>query len=204
MTAVEGQRASGWGRTRFLLSWLGATALLGVVLPLAVDVSWHGLLPVLRSVHWTTALALTALWFLGLYVHSFVLTAAAPSLTHRRALTLNLTGSALSNVVPLGAAAGVELNRRMMRAWGIDSRAFTGYTVLTNLWDVGSKLLLPVVAVVVLARAGDHLATPVVTASWVAGAALAVVVGCAVVVLRSARGALWIGHLIDTSLTRGL
>ena len=204
MTAAEGQRASGWGRTRFLLSWLAATALLGVVLPLAVDVSWHGLLPVLRAVHWTTALALTGLWFLGLYVHSFVLTAAAPSLTHRRALTLNLTGSALSNVVPLGAAAGVELNRRMMRAWGIDSRAFTGYTVLTNLWDVGSKLLLPVVAVVVLARAGDHLATPVVTASWVAGAALAVVVACAVVVLRSARGALWIGHLIDTSLTRGL
>ena len=122
---------------RFILSWVVALALLVAVLPRAVDVSWTGLLPVLGSVHWPAVVGLLGVWFLGLYVHAFVLTAAAPSLTHRRAITLNLTGSAVSNVVPLGGAAGVELNRRMMRAWGIDGRAFAGYTFLTNLWDVG-------------------------------------------------------------------
>jgi glycosyltransferase involved in cell wall biosynthesis/uncharacterized membrane protein YbhN (UPF0104 family) len=198
------RRANRWARARFVLSWLAAVALLGTVLPRAVNVSWHGLLPVLGSVHWTAALALGAVWFLGLYVHSFVLTAAAPSLTHRRALTLNLTGSAVSNVVPLGGAAGVELNRRMMRAWGIDTRAFTGYTFLTNLWDVGSKLLLPVIAVVVLARAGEHVSPQVQTASFVAGAAFVIMAGCAAFVLRSARGAMWVGRIIETSARHGL
>lgn len=204
MKPAFGKRADRWARARFALSWLAAVALLATVLPRALNVSWHGLLPVLESIHWTAALALVGLWFLGLYVHSFVLTAAAPSLTHRRALTLNLTGSAVSNVVPLGGAAGVELNRRMMRAWGIDSRAFTGYTFLTNLWDVGSKLLLPVVAVLVLARAGEHVSPQVQAASFVAAAAFAIMASCAAFVLTSVRGAMWVGGIIETWARHGL
>ncbi|MDX6373433.1 MAG: hypothetical protein QOD98_2421, partial [Nocardioidaceae bacterium] len=111
-------RADRWAKLRFVLSWGAGSALILAILPRAVDVSWHAMLPALGSVRWPAALALAGVWFLGLFVHSFVLTAAAPSLTHRRALTLNLTGSAVSNVVPLGGAAGVELNRRMMRTWG--------------------------------------------------------------------------------------
>ena len=187
-----------------MLSWLAAVVLVATVLPRAVNVSWHGLLPVLGSVHWPAVVALVGLWFFGLYVHSFVLTAAAPSLTHRRALTLNLTGSAVSNVVPLGGAAGVELNRRMMRAWGIDSRAFAGYTFLTNLWDVGSKLLLPVIAVVVLARAGEHVSPQVQTASFVAGAAFVIMATGAGFVLMSAHGAMAVGRIIETSARVGL
>lgn len=200
----DGKRARHWARARFLLSWLAALILLGTVLPRAVDVSWHGLLPVLGSVHWRAAVALLGLWFLGLYVHSFVLTAAAPRLTHRRALTLNLTGSAVSNVVPLGGAAGVELNRRMMKAWGIDGRAFAGYTILTNLWDVGSKLLLPTVAVVVLARAGEHVSAQVQAASLLSGAGFLLMAAAVVFVLLSARGAMLVGHLVETSARAGL
>ena len=182
-------RADLWSRLRFLASWAAAVGLLVAVLPRVVDVTWHGVLPVLGSVPWRSALVLAGLWLLGLYVHSFVLTAAAPSLTHRRALTLNLTGSAVSNVVPLGGAAGVELNRRMMRAWGIDGRAFTGFTFLTNLWDVGSKLLLPVVAAVALARAGEHVAPQLQTVTLAAGVGFVVVAVGAGVVLLSPRGA---------------
>src|SRR6478672_5983477 len=151
------RRSTGWARVRFWLSWLAALALLGVGLPHVVGVTWPA------------ALVLVGLWVLGLVAQSFVLTGALPGLTRRRALTLNVTGSAVSNVVPLGGAAGVELNRRMMRAWGIDTRSFTGYTILTNLWDVGSKLLLPVIAVIVLAEAGGAVSTTLRTASLLAG-----------------------------------
>jgi glycosyltransferase involved in cell wall biosynthesis/uncharacterized membrane protein YbhN (UPF0104 family) len=164
------RRSHVWARLRFISSWIIAVALVGVVLPRAVDVSWHGVIPVLTSVHWPAILALAGLWLLGLYVHSFVLTAAAPNLTHRRALTLNMTGSAVANVVPLGGAAGVELNRRTMKAWGIDTRAFTGYTILTNLWDVGSKLLLPILAVLVLTQDGQTVTPVLRAASLIAGA----------------------------------
>ena len=191
-------------RLRFVGSWVVAVVLVVAVLPRAVAVSWHGVLPVLASVPWPAALALLGLWLLGLYVHSFVLTAAVPGLTHRRALTLNLTGSAVANVVPLGGAAGVELNRRMMRAWGIDGRAFTGYTFLTNLWDVGSKLLLPVVALAALARAGEAVSPQVQTASLVTGVGFVVVAAGAAFVLSSARGAVALGQLLEGSARRGL
>jgi glycosyltransferase involved in cell wall biosynthesis/uncharacterized membrane protein YbhN (UPF0104 family) len=185
---------------RFIVSWLAAILLIGVALPRAVDVSWHGVLPVLSSVHWPAVLALVGLWLLGLYVHSFVLTAAAPSLTQPRALTLNMTGSAVSNVVPLGGAAGVELNRRMMKAWGIDTRTFTAYTLLTNLWDVGSKLLLPVAGVIALARAGEAVTPQLQTASMIAGAAFVVLAAVAATLLLSPRGAVAVGRHVESAV----
>ncbi|GAB4008356.1 hypothetical protein GCM10028772_22420 [Nocardioides ultimimeridianus] len=175
-------------RLRFVASWLLAGVLVAAGLPQVVSVSWHGVLPVLEGLHLSELLGLVGLWALGLYVHSFVLTAAAPNLTHRRALTLNVTGSAVANVVPLGGAAGVELNRRMMRAWGIDTRGFAGYTFVTNLWDVGIKLILPVVAVGALARAGEHVAAPLKLAALGAGVGFVALVGVVTALLLSSRG----------------
>lgn len=191
------QSASGRARARFLFSWITALALIGVALPHAVDVSWRGVIPVLVSVHWPALLALLGLWFLGLYVHSFVLTAAAPSLSHRRALTLNMTGSAVSNVLPLGGAAGVELNRRMMRAWGIDARGFSRYTIVTNLWDVAAKLVLPVLAVLALSHAGEAITMTLKVAALVAGAVLLGLAAFAFVLLRSAHATSSLGQQLE-------
>lgn len=188
------------GRVRFVASWVAAIGLLVFGLPWAVDLSWRGVVPVLSSVHWSAAAELVGLWLLGLYVHSFVLTAAAPRLSHRRAVTLNLTGSAVSNMVPLGGAAGVELNRRMMRTWGIDTRAFSGYTFLTNLWDVGSKLILPVVAALALVQADETLTPSMQTVALIAGAAFVGLAVAAAVLLISPRGAVAAGHAIERVL----
>ena len=46
---------------------------------------------------------LTVVWAVGLLLHTIALTGGLPGLTHRRALTLSLTGSAVANVLPLGA-----------------------------------------------------------------------------------------------------
>src|SRR3954447_1742185 len=104
-----------WPRVRFILSWVLAIALVAYVIPRAVNISWDGIWPMLNGLNGTAVLMLSGLWLAGLVSHTFVLVAAAPSLSHRRALTLNLTGSAVSNVVPMGGAAGMELNRRMMK-----------------------------------------------------------------------------------------
>jgi len=76
-----------------------------------------------------------------------------------------------------------------MRTWGIDTRSFTGYTILTNLWDVGSKLLLPVIAVLVLAEAGGAVSTTLRTASLLAGLGFVGLVGIAASLLASQRTA---------------
>ncbi len=187
-----------------MLSWVVGLTLVGLGVPKTVDISWHGLIPVLQSLHWPALLDLVGLWLLGLIVHSFVLTAAAPSLTHRRALTLNVTGSAVANMVPLGGVAGVELNRRMMQTWGIGLRGFAGYTFLTNLWDVGSKLLLPVVAVLALTRAGEAVSLPLRLTAVVAALAFTGVAGFAVVLVLSPRYTALMGRTVERTLRTGL
>lgn len=181
-------------RLRFAGSWALALALVGIGLPRAIDISWHGVEPVLKGLHWPALLGLTLLWFLGLVVHSFVLTAAAPGLSRWRALTLNVTGSAVSNVVPLGGAAGIELNRRMMTAWGIGTQGFSGYTLLTNLWDVGSKLLLPVVAAIAIADDQVVSATPTWLIGLIGGVGFVALAGLTTTVVVSERPALLIAR----------
>ena len=162
------------GRPLKLVASLGVTVVLFVaVLPLVSAAPWSAVGAVLGSLTFREILGLTALWFAGLYAHTFVLTAALPKLTHRRALTLSLTGSAVSNVVPLGGALGIGLNYRMTRTWGFSSSSFALYTLVTNLWDVLTKLALPAVALVALLVAGD-VARPQMEAT--AGIALAVLV----------------------------
>ncbi len=190
----------GWSRVRFLASWALALCLVGVGIPHVLDTSWHEVFPMLSSLSWRALLGATGLWLLGLLVHTFVLTGAAPSLSHRRALTLNLTGSAVSNLVPLGGVAGVELNRRMMGTWGIDNRGFAGFTLLTNLWDVAAKLLLPVVAVFALAYAGYAVGPTLRLASLVGGVAFMVVALFAVGLLRSLRVARALGAAAEGML----
>ncbi len=192
-----------WPRVRFVLSWVLALALVGVGVPRAVDISWHGVWPVLGSLHWPALFGLIGLWSLGLFVHSFVLTAAAPGLSRRRALTLNVTGSAVANVVPLGGAAGVELNRRMMKTWGIGGRGFTGYTFLTNLWDIGSKLLLPVIAVLVLTHAGEAATAPLRLAAVVAAIGFVGVVSFGAILILSPRCTAAVGRAADRLVRLG-
>ena len=129
---------------------------------------------------------LVALWFAGLAAHTVTLTAALPGLTHRRALLLSLTGSAIANVLPLGGAAGVALNYRMTRRWGFSPSGFAGYTVVSNLWDVVSKLTLPAL-VVPLLLVGLPIPAHLQRAVLAAAVALPLVVAVAAVVLAYPR-----------------
>ena len=108
-----------------------------------------------------------------------MLSAALPGLGVRRSLLLNLSGSAVANVVPLGGAVGTALNWRMVRRWGHSNAAFVAYCVLTNVLDVLTKLVLPLVAVAALVALSTHV-PPVL---W------AMAAGCAAVVLVAAAGA---------------
>jgi uncharacterized membrane protein YbhN (UPF0104 family) len=56
----------------------------------------------------------------------------------------------VANVLPLGGAAGIALNFRMTRTWGFTPTGFASYTVVTNLWDLLAKLLLPILVVPLL------------------------------------------------------
>ncbi|HET6940028.1 MAG TPA: lysylphosphatidylglycerol synthase domain-containing protein, partial [Nocardioides sp.] len=124
--------------------------LLMVVFPIVSGAPWRSVATIAASIPVSALIGLLGLWLAGLVAHTVTLTAALPGLTHRRALLLSLTGSAVSNVLPLGGVAGVALNYRMTRRWGFTSAEFASFTVVTNLWDVLAKLLLPAFVVPLL------------------------------------------------------
>ena len=81
-----------------------------VLLPRAAGATWSQVGAVLVRLSPGSAVLLTIVWIAGLWAHSFVLAASLPGLTKRRALGLSRAGSAVSNVLPLGGAAGTGLN----------------------------------------------------------------------------------------------
>jgi len=153
-----------------LLSITLAVALLGWALPRLIGTTMHDVVTALELVTAPDAAVLVLLWALGLWVYSFVLTGSLAGLSHRRALTLNLTGSAVSNVLPFGGAAGMSLNYVMIRAWGFGTQEFSAFTLVTNLWGILLKLGLPAVALAALFATGGTVST---TMRWTAfGAAM--------------------------------
>jgi uncharacterized membrane protein YbhN (UPF0104 family) len=183
-TPLERSRAATlWSRRKILRLFaklgisVGLTiALFAFALPKLSGVGWHDVYGVVTILSWRQIGLLTVIWFGGLYAYSFVLTAGLPGLSRRRALTLNLTGSAVSNVVPLGGAVGVGVNYAMTRSWGFTNQSFTLYTLLTNLWNIMVRLSLPAVALGTLLMAGGVTSPRLVTTSLVALTTLALVI----------------------------
>ncbi|MEO7351285.1 MAG: lysylphosphatidylglycerol synthase transmembrane domain-containing protein [Marmoricola sp.] len=133
--------------------------------------AWGDVLTVLRNLRLGQVAALAAIWLAGLGVYATVLSAALPGLGVRRSLLLNLSGSAVANVIPFGGAVATGLNWHMVRNWGHSNLAFATFCVLTNALDVATKLVLPVVAVVGLALVSGH----VPTALWVVASVCAAI-----------------------------
>jgi uncharacterized membrane protein YbhN (UPF0104 family) len=151
---IATQRIRSPGVVRGLAASALAVALLWWGIPKITGATWSAISDTMSVVTWPEITVLAGLWIAGLVAHSFVLTGALPGLTWRRALTLNLTGSAVSNVAPLGGALGVATNLVMVRAWSFKDSAFAVFTLVTNVWDVLAKLVLPIVAVTVLFLVG--------------------------------------------------
>ncbi len=181
-----------------------AVALLVVAVPAVSGLAWRPVVAAVRAVPVHDLALLGAVWASGLLLHTVTLTAALPRLTHRRALALSLTGSAVANVLPLGGAAGVALNYRMVRSWGFGQRDFATYTLVTNVWDVLMKLCLPAIAVTFLLMSGEVVAGPIVTATVVATSVLALLSLSLLTALLSHRLTEALGAVADRATTHVL
>lgn len=181
-----------------------AVAALWWLLPRTSGVSWSAVVHLIGGIAPHRLAGLAALWACGLLVHSFVLTGALPGLSRRRALTLSLTGSAVSNVAPMGGALGVALNCSMARTWRFRDRSFAAYLVVTNAWDVLAKLALPLVALVGLLTAGGLPTRGLRAGALGASLLLLALVAAWVTVLRSDRVAAALAHLVAAAVRRAL
>jgi putative heme transporter len=166
-------------------------------LPQLTGTTWAEVLHVLWLVPRTALAGLAVVWVAGLIAHTRLQTAALPGLSAGRALALNLSGSAIANGVPGGGAVSTAATWAMARSWGFSGSAFAVYTMVTTVAVAFGKVLMPVVAVGLLAAVGGGLASgPLRTAGLVAAGVLAGAV------LLLAAGWLLTGR-IRTAPTRG-
>jgi uncharacterized membrane protein YbhN (UPF0104 family) len=150
-------------------------------------VSWQQVATVLMAVPLRRLAGLAVVWGVGLSVYATVLAAALPGLGVRRGLLLNLSGSAVANVLPLGGAVATGLNWRMVRRWGHTDSAFASFCLLTNGLDVVTKLLLPPAAVLGLVVMSVHVPRPLWGVAATCSALAALLVAVSMVVLRPGR-----------------
>ncbi len=197
---VEGEPRAATRRVRRVVGAVAgaalAAALLVTVLPRVTSVPWSAVLSPLAALTPGRLALLATVWLAGLCVHTIVLTAAQPRLTHRRALTLNLTGSAVAGLVPLGGAAGVGLNYLMARVWGFSAQSFAVYTAITNLCDIAAKFALAIAGLLLVLLAGN-LAAHLMVAAAAAMVAVGLLVLLAAVVLVHADAAARLGSFAD-------
>src|SRR5437660_1380962 len=134
-----------------LIAMPAAFGLLAVLLPRVTGAAWDETTDRVLGVPLPQIWQLVAVWAAGLWLHTFVLRASLPGLGIRRALALNLGGSSVANVLPLGGAAGVGLNYAMLRSWGYTRTQISSFAALSNLVVAVVKTLIAVAGLVALA-----------------------------------------------------
>ncbi|GAA4594400.1 hypothetical protein GCM10023194_61170 [Planotetraspora phitsanulokensis] len=192
-----------WLRVALSALSLALAVVLVVYLPWIVHtltgakVNWHEIGREFGRLSWHTVLLMTVLWLGSLWAYTFVMTSALPGLTHLQALTLNGAGSAVSNLLPFGGAAGVALTFGMTRGWGFANRPIVVYTLVTGIWNTLFRFLLPAVGIAALLIAGKAANPTIANAGWVGAVSIVALVAVVAAALYWDRAAAVLGRALD-------
>jgi uncharacterized membrane protein YbhN (UPF0104 family) len=136
----------------------------------------------------------------SLLAYGFVLTSAMPGLSFSQATVVSQSSTAVANTMPAGGAMGVAVSYRYYTSWGFAPSAISRNVMVTGIWNLFAKLVLPVIAVVAIVSTGGSAGGLVVAAS-VGVVVLAVTAAGAIVLLSSEAGArkvgAWIGRVVE-------
>ncbi len=203
MTADGAPAAHEWSPRRIAQAVIGlglAVALLVWGLPYFAKTSWAEIWASLQAVPFAHVVGFQALMLIGLYCYTFTLTGALKGLTHGRALILNLCGSSVSNLLPGGGAVGLAATYAMCRSWGFTNRSTSTMAIVTGIWNVLSRIALPLIAIVALWW-GNRDLPPALADAAIAGMVTGlVVIGVLVAVIASEAQAQRVGRLLDRAL----
>ncbi len=180
-----------------------AVSLLVFALPRITGTTWPQIGAQLSLVGPVPSVVMLALLLSGLYSYTFTLIAALPGLTHLRALMVNAAGSMVSNLLPGGGAVGVALTYLMFRSWGFTRRNISTALVVTSVWNILARLVLPVLGALVIVIGPVAAPRPVLVAAVVAAVVGVLLIGFFLGVLFSDGFARDAGSVVAT-LTRPL
>ena len=99
------------------------------------------------------SLLVVAAWNLLTYL--FVWVACLPGLGYGQAMVVTQSTTAVANTVPAGSAVSIGLGYTMFSSWGFKRSAITLALLVSGIWNNFVKLGLPVLALALLAVAGE-------------------------------------------------
>src|SRR5664279_3872799 len=137
-----------------VLGMLLAITLVAWWLPRIAGTTWSAVYLTLSHVDLDSVMTLFALMCLGLWSYTFTLTGSLPGLRHLQALIVNVCGSSAGNLLPGGGAAGVAVTYAVFRSWGFSRRAISTSIVVTGVWNLLARMVLPVTALIALLVGG--------------------------------------------------
>ncbi|MHB8273334.1 MAG: lysylphosphatidylglycerol synthase transmembrane domain-containing protein [Dermatophilaceae bacterium] len=174
------------------LGMLLATVLVVWWLPKIAQTTWSAVFDTLSQVGFGAVMMLFGLMCLGLWYYTFTLAGSMPGLRHVQALIVNLCGSSAGNFLPGGGAAGVAVTYAAFRSWGFSRRDISTSVIVTGVWNLLARMILPVTGLIALLVAGGDLPGAVVR-----GGLIGAVAGLALL-------ALFVAALASEKLARSL
>ncbi len=131
--------------------------------------------------------------------------AALPGLGIGKAAVLTQTTTSVANTLPAGGAVAIGLTYAILDSWGFTGTSVALYVGVTGIWNIFTKLGLPMLALVFLALSG-HLTPTYIAAAILGVIVLSVAVGLFTLLFRSEAFAIrignWLGRVV--SWFRGL
>lgn len=182
---------------QILASMALAVGLLGWGLPYLTETSWSTILGIIIGIGWPAFFGLLGLMFVGLYCYTFTLTGSLPGLRHSQAILANLAGSGVSNTLPGGGAVGSVLTYAMFRSWRFSHRGISTSIIVTAVWNMLARVLLPVIAAVLLIPEAGRVPAAMVQGAVVGGAGGALIAAALIAIISSRRAARWVGRAVD-------
>jgi uncharacterized membrane protein YbhN (UPF0104 family) len=191
--AVKTKKRRGAGRI--------ALALIGIAFVVATFVfflpkiaDYREVWEVVKGLTWPWIVALLAVEVFNILTFAPPWQVALPGLRFLPALAMTQVSTALSLVVPGGAAVGIAGSYGMLRSRGFAGRDVGRAVTLTGLWSQFANLLYPIVALFLLTTQGGR-SPALATAAFIGVAVLGVVVAGLVLVLVSDRMASDLGDV---------
>jgi uncharacterized membrane protein YbhN (UPF0104 family) len=139
--------------------------------------------------------SLFAATIFNLFTYWFANMAALPGLSLRKAAVLTQTGTSVANMMPAGGAIAIGVTYAQLASWGFTGAETALYVGVTGIWNIFTKLALPVVALALLVITG-HSNAALVGAAVIGVVVLIGAVALLTLVFRSEAMARRIGEWI--------
>jgi uncharacterized membrane protein YbhN (UPF0104 family) len=192
------RRISGKQLASFLFGLVIVVAIFAYAIPKFANYGdvWRAM-QTLTPIEWASMLAATVF---NLFTYWLANQAALPGLRLRQSAVVTQTTTSVANTLPAGGAIAIGLTYAILSSWGFTGGETALYVGVTGIWNIFTKLALPVIALGLLVIAGRTY--PALVGAAAVGIAVLV---CAVILLalvfKSERMARKVGDLLGRAIS---